>query len=99
MTSSCRGFQGTRMCFCTRMILRGLPAPTVAVCHTRSGARDSLRRAFTTSSDATIAGDGFDWSRGKMDQLYVEDERPPLGEDDINKAIFIGARQGRAGCY
>jgi len=34
-----------------------------------------------------------------MDQLYVEDERPPLGEDDINKAIFIGARQGRAGCY
>jgi len=34
-----------------------------------------------------------------MDLLYVEDERPPLGEDDVNKAIFIGARRGRTGCY
>lgn len=34
-----------------------------------------------------------------MDLLYVEDERPPLGEDDISKAIFIGARQGRSGCH
>jgi len=34
-----------------------------------------------------------------MDQQFDDEERPPLTEEDISKAILMGARQGRSGCH
>jgi hypothetical protein len=33
-----------------------------------------------------------------MDQQYAVDEQPPLTQEEVAKAITMGARQGRAGC-
>jgi hypothetical protein len=33
-----------------------------------------------------------------MDPQYAVDEQPPLTEEEVAKAITMGARQGRAGC-